>query len=105
MNLCGVGMSQGSEHLYIWYRVEDRQLKGEAGLEDWERSRHQLLVSLYSSTFLCLSLPTLEFLLFWDRSKLGAWTRHSLGAANLLRPGPSQDCLATHLLLSVWPPF
>lgn len=32
MNLCGVGMSQGSEHLYIWYRVEDRQLKiGRAG--------------------------------------------------------------------------
>lgn len=67
VNLCGVGMSQGSEHVYIWYRAEDRQLQGETGLEDRERSRHQLLVSLYSSTFLGLSLPTLAFLLFWDK--------------------------------------
>lgn len=44
MNLCGVGMSQRSEHLRLWYRVEAARLKGEAGLGDWERSRRQLLV-------------------------------------------------------------
>lgn len=95
----------GSELLAsVYLRVKEGEFRGAwlAGMAG-EGERTQLLVSACSSSAPEPLLHPWHFSCSGTRSKLGTWTRHSLEAANLPGPGQSQDLLAPHLLLSVWP--
>lgn len=95
----------GSELLAsVCLGVKEGELRGAclAGVAG-EGERAQLLVSACSSSAPGPLLHPWHFSCSGTRSKLGIWMRHSLGAANLPGPGQSQDPLAPHLLLSVWP--